>query len=142
MKSFNRLAARGVIKEGKLLFNKVSWVRGMISQYADCEVVVTIEKKRKNRSKEQMGYLWGVVYPTISEVTGHSPEELHAIYKTKFLKRKVNWRGSSMVVLSSTSRLTTNEMGEFITNIIVDAAEMDIEIPEPDPEMVAKKQTS
>lgn len=131
MKSFTRLVALGSLKGGKLFFNKARWVRGMLAQYSDCDITVTFEKKRKNRSKEQMGYLWGVVYPTISEHTGHSPEELHAIYKTKFLKKKAHWRGADITVLNSTSRMTSNEMAEFITNIIQDAGEMEIEVPEP-----------
>lgn len=134
MKPFSRLSARGVLTGGVLELQKPKWFKGMLQQYADCEVVVTVEKRRKKRSKEQLGYLWGVVYPTISEHTGHSPEELHVVYKAKFLKRKVHWRGQEMVVLTSTSRLTANEMAEFITNIIVDAGEMEIEIPEADKE--------
>jgi hypothetical protein len=132
MKPLNRLTARGDLIGGKLVMKNPKWFRGMLQQYDDCAVMVTVERKRKSRSKEQLGYLWGVVYPTISEHTGHSPEELHAIYKAKFLKRKVHWRGADMAVLTSTSRLTANEMAEFITNIIVDAAELEIEIPEPD----------
>ncbi len=133
MKTFNRLVARGLLKNGKLAIKNPKWFRGMLQQYEDTEITITVEKKRKKRSAEQLGYLWGVVYPTISEHTGHSPEELHEIYKAKFLKKKVLWRGAGITVLNSTSKLTANEMAEFVTNIIVDAGEMEIEIPEADP---------
>lgn len=131
MKSFNRLVANGNLSGGKLGYKNERWVRGMLQQYDDCELTITFEKKRKKRSGEQLGYLWGVVYPEISAHTGHTPEELHAIYKAKYLKRKAHWRGADIVVLTSTSRLTANEMAEFITNVIVDAGELGIEIPEP-----------
>lgn len=131
-KSFNRLVAAASLVGGKLRFKNARWVRGMLQQYDDVkEMTVTFEKKRKKRSKEQLGYLWGVVYPEISEHTGHSPEELHAIFKAKYLKRKVHWRGADMATLTSTSRLTTNEMAEFMSNIILEAGELGIEIPPP-----------
>lgn len=136
MKSFNRLVATGKLKGGKLLFKNARWVKGMLGMHEDCDLVITFEKKRKKRSKEQLGYLWGVVYPEISTHTGHTAEELHAIFKGKYLKRKVHWRGADMVTLTSTSRLTANEMSEFMANVIQEAAELGIEVPEPDPEAV------
>lgn len=104
----------------------------MLSLYTDCEVLVTIARRQKNRSKEQLAYLWGVVYPSISDATGHSPEELHDIYKTKYLRKKVKWKGAEIVVVRSTSVLSTNGMAEFITDVITDASTLGIVVPEAD----------
>lgn len=131
MKTFNRLAAIGALRKGKLVLKNARWIRGMLALYDDCDITVTFERKKKNRSKEQLGYLFGVVYPEMSNYTGMSVEELHAVCKTKYLKKKIHWRGADMVVIDSTSRLNSNEMAEFITNVIQDAAELGVEIPEP-----------
>lgn len=134
MKTLTRFVSNGKLKGGKVLYKNPRWVAGMLQQFDDCNLSITFEKRRKHRSKEQMGYLWGVVYPEISEHTGHTPEELHEIYKAQFLRKKVNWRGAQMTVLTSTGQLTSNEMAEFITNVILDAGEMGISVPPPDPE--------
>lgn len=131
-KPLDQITARGILKGGRLLFRNAKWVKGLLQLYADCDVLITIARRKKSKSKEQLGYLWGVVYPTISADTGHTPEELHDIYKTKFLRKKIKWNVSDMVIVGSTSGLTTNEMAEFITNVIIDAGDMGIEIPEPD----------
>ena len=131
-RKFERLAHHGQIADGRLVVDNPRWFRGMLQQYADAPVVVTIERKRNKRSKEQMGYLWGVVYPLISEHTGHSPEDIHDIFKAKYLRRKKVWRGTTMVVLGSTSALTSNEMAEFITNVVLEAGELGISVPPPD----------
>lgn len=132
MKRLERISVRGFIKGGQLLYKNARWFKGMLSLYEDCEVLITVERRQKKRSVEQMGYLFGVVYPTISDHTGHTPEELHDIYKTKFLRKKVEWQGAKMVIVGTTQKLTTNQMAEFVTNIILDAAEMGIEIPPAD----------
>lgn len=104
----------------------------MLQLYENTPVIVTIERKKKNRSKEQMGYLWGVIYPLISQHTGHTAEDLHDIFKSRYLKRKKVWRGADMVTIGTTTELSTNEMSEFIANVRLEAEELGIVIPEPD----------
>lgn len=133
MKKFERLIHHGKIIGGKLTLENQRWFRGMVQLYDDCPVVITLERKKNSRSKEQMGYMWGVVYPIISQSTGHTTEDLHDIFKAKYLKRKKMWRGTEMTTVGSTEGLTTGEMAEFLTNVILDAEELGISIPPPDP---------
>lgn len=132
-RSFDRLVALGELKDGTLVFRNPRWVKGMLKQYADCKIRVVFEKMKREKSKEQLGYLWGVVYPEISRHTGHSPEELHEIFKSKFLREKKVWRGSEITTLGSISQMTTGELAEFITNVILEAGELGIEVPPADP---------
>jgi len=131
-RKFERLVHYGQLKDGKLELANPRWFRGMMQLFADCDVVVTIERKKRSKSQEQLGYLWGVVYPYISDHTGHAPEELHEIFKSKFLRERKQWRGGEITTLKSTADMSTNEMAEFITNVIVEAAELGIDVPEPD----------
>ena len=133
MRKFEHFSHQGQIKGGKLVLNNPKWVRGMLQQYDDAPVVMVIERKKRSKSKEQTGYYWGVVLQYISEHTGHSPEDLHDIFKAKYLRRRKRWRGQEMTVLGSTNQLSTNEMAEYITNVIVEANELGIEVPPADP---------
>ncbi len=129
---FERLAHTGELVGGQLILNNQRWFKGMLQQYDDCHVNVVVERKKNSRSKEQLGYLWGVVYPEVSLHTGHSPEELHEIFKAKYLKHKMGWRGVELTTVGSTTKCTTGQMAEFITNVIAEANEMGMAIPEPD----------
>jgi hypothetical protein len=132
-KKFDRLVARGELTDGGLIkYDNPKWVRGMLQQYDPCPIVVLFERRRSSPSAEQRGYLWGVVYPEISAVTGHTPDELHQIMKRLHLLEKHVWRGKEIVTVKSTSELTMGELAEFITNVILTANELGIEIPPAD----------
>lgn len=132
-RKFERLAHHGRLEEGKLRLDNPSWFKGMLMQFSNAPVVLTLERRVKSKSKQQTGYYWALVLPTISEHTGHSPEDLHDIFKAKFLRRKRTWRGGDIAIVHSTSSLSSNEMAEFITNVILEANELGIEVPPPDP---------
>lgn len=132
-RKFERLVHHGSLKDGKLELDNPRWFRGMLQQFSDSPLVITLERKKKDRSREQLGYLWGVIYPLISQHTGHTPEDLHDIFKSKYLRSKKVWRGGDVVVVGTTTDLSTNEMAEFITNVIIEAGELSIEIPPADP---------
>lgn len=97
--------------------------------FEDCDVTVLVERKKKSRSKDQLAYYWGVVLPEIAHHTGHSVDDLHEIFKSKYLKRKHFWRGTTLTTIGSTTSLKLEEMSDFISNVIVEANEMEIEIP-------------
>lgn len=100
-----------------------------VLEYDDCDVVVTIERQKTSRSKEQLAYYWGVVLPEIANHTGHDVDELHEIFKSKYLRKRKFWRGSSLTTISSTTVLSLKEMSNFISLVIAEANEMEIAIP-------------
>ncbi|MFZ5365411.1 MAG: hypothetical protein ACOZBH_04430 [Patescibacteria group bacterium] len=92
-------------------------------------VEVVVKPRRHDRSDKQNNYLWGVVYKLISEHTGYSDEEVHLIFKTMFLKKRIG----QFEVVGSTAKLNTKEFTEYINKIIDWAArELLVEIPLPD----------
>lgn len=128
-----RLVAHGeLLENGVVEYDNPRWVKGMLQQYDPCRISILFERRKSSPSKEQWGYLWGVVYPEISLHTGHSPDELHQIMKRLHLLEKHVWRGTELTTVKSASELTLGELAEFITNIIQTAGEMGIEIPDPD----------
>jgi len=81
------------------------------------DVAIVIKKWRGQRSKKQNRYLWGGVYRIISDVTGHTEDELHEFFKTKFLRKKVNVLGEDRTVVGSTTKLNTKEFTDYIEKI-------------------------
>ena len=78
----------------------------------------------------QSGYLWGVVYKSISEYTGEDPESLHKHFKKMFLSERIEVGGERLLILKNSSRLSQKEYSEFIDNIVRWAwHELSINIP-------------
>lgn len=134
MKKLDSFIFTGSLIAGKIIPKNPRYVRGMLATYADTEIRVVVERRKRSRSREQNNYYWGVVLPEIATHTGHSAEELHEIFKAKYLSRKVLWRGGDIKIPSSTTDLSTNEFAEFLQNVILEAGELGIEIPEADKE--------
>lgn len=128
-RTFERLIHNGFLKGGKLVLDNPKWFNEMLSLYADAPVSITVERVRHSKSKEQLGYYWGVVLPEIAADTGHSIDDLHEIFKSKHLRKKKVWRGQNITTISSTKELAVGEMAEFITSVIAEANELGIEIP-------------
>lgn len=75
----------------------------------------------KNRSNNQNRYMWGVVYETLSNHLGYTPEEIHEICKHKFLKGWLTLHEKSgakeIEITKSTASLNTVEMENYLTKI-------------------------
>jgi len=104
---------------------------------------VTIKPYRKNKSQEQLGYLWAGVLPSICqhlEDTGmageahYTPEDIYDWMISEYAEmRVVELGGKQRVVMRSASKMNTAQMSDFIDKIIQHAAMyMDLVIPPPD----------
>ena len=78
-------------------------------------VEVIIRKPKKNRSKFQNNYYFGVVIDLISEETGHEPEEIHGFLKGMFLTEHINICGNNAERVKSTVELTTVEAEDYFS---------------------------
>lgn len=142
MRNLTSFTVRGALKGGKLMLDNERYFLGMLMGFADCKVRVVIEHLAKPRSSNQRKYYWGVVLPVIGEYIGETPERLHAIFKEKYLREKVLWRGGEIFIPRRSEELTSNEYSEFMTSVLLEAAELGVEVPPPDPDMVARKTAS
>lgn len=87
-------------------------------------IEIVIHKKKKHRSVQQNRYYW-LVCTMISEHTGFSKEETHAILKSRFLKvEKVNEdSGVIYQYVKSTTELSTVEYEQYMDSVRQFAAE-------------------
>lgn len=98
------------------------------------QVKVEIRRRRRGRSLNQNAWYRGVVLPTIAQATNNDEDDLHEVFKRKFLPpRIVTINGKSYRLPSSTIPTSTAEFGEYIEKIRAWMA-MDYGIIIPDPE--------
>ena len=97
-------------------------------------VHLTVSDPKRPRSTDQNRYLWGVVYQTIADETGHTTEEVHSFCKAAFLPREFIKIGEvEQEVEKSTTKLTSEEMTRYIHQInAFVSAELSLSLPQPD----------
>lgn len=134
------LSFRGRIEFGVLEYDRPKYFKGMLNNLENVDVRVIIEPVRGAKSNRQLGYLFGVVYTLLAEHTGHTVDEIDRIMKGKYLTDKILWRGSEIVTAKGKAELNHLEMEEFISQVVQEAREMGVEIPEPDREFHVHEQ--
>lgn len=108
------------------------------------QLVVTIEKKRKSRSLQQLRYYWGVVVPIVrsglidagwEREKVNSSEMVHEVLKTLFCPKDEMYNeqtGEVMELPPTTTGLSTTGMMAYFSDIQRWAAEfLNIHIPDP-----------
>ena len=93
---------------------------------------IRIEKYKKDRTTSQNKLMW-LWLGIISNDTGESPENLHNIFKLRFLgTEKIQSMGYSIEIPKSTTKLTTQEFTDYLDKIEGLALSIDIRLPHPD----------
>lgn len=92
-------------------------------------VTLTVREEGKPRTHTQNNYLWAI-YTLIGDWSGHTKEEVHSFCKEKFLGRDFMKIGEEEIqVPKSTKKLSTDEFGEYLDNVMAFAAENGVVIP-------------
>jgi hypothetical protein len=131
-----------VDKNGKIIINNFEWVKGLLLQYKDKEIQISIKKANKRRSAKQNRWYWGVAIKTIQEellrIEGepYEKEDIHhyilsEVVKTKFRTKEVMGKLITYSETKSTSSMTTKEFETFKFQLQVHFANRGIDIPEP-----------
>lgn len=121
-----------LLPEGRILPMNPKRVRGLLAFYEPCDVLVHIERRKRGRTNAQNAYYWAVVLPEVAPHTGHSIEDLHEVFKAKFLSGKQTWRGTELRIIRSTTDLTSDEFAEYLSKVILEANELGIQVPQAD----------
>lgn len=114
----------------RLVFNAPQYLKHFLLKVGP-DVSVTITDKKPVRSMQQHRYLFGVVYTTIAEHTGHTVEELHQIFKRQFLPpRYVEWKGAMVKMVGSTKLLSKIDFIDYVEKIRAEGASMGVNVPD------------
>lgn len=123
----------------KLQFTKnggeVAWtgdLNAVISTLRNGDYVVSIERKTTRRTLSQNALLW-MWLSCIEDETGTPRNDIYNYYCTLYLTEPVEIMGRTEMVTSSSSRLDTARMAQFLDRIQAHAAlELGIILPDPE----------
>lgn len=95
------------------------WYQHELNKFKTGEpVTVYYSSKRPKRTEQQNRYYWGVYLPMIAEETGNDIDDLHTLFKGKFLSKEVvQVFGEKIRRVKSTSSLSVIQFGDYIRRI-------------------------
>lgn len=99
---------------------RIPFVKFLNNLTLEKPVEITIKDYRKKRSLSQLALYWvwvNRVVEIVADETGHSPEEIHTYFKTRFLTPQVIEIDGKIVNHYTTTKLTMAEMSAYMTQI-------------------------
>lgn len=118
------------IRDGKVLFKSEEHRHlfdRYVAQFKDGKYTIDINPEKKKRSDQQNNYYWFYL-GVISDDTGYTPEELHTLFKGKFLTKEVKEvKGYKVRLTKSTTELSVGEFCDYLANISIETG---IELPD------------
>ncbi len=109
----------------------IQWLESRLSFLPNGSYEVKVDAETKGRTANQLRVMW-MWLRCLSHEIGHTPEDFHAHYCRKYLKRP-DPLDDGEIVVGSTSGLSTESMTDFLLLIQADASiEYGIMLPTPD----------
>lgn len=123
----------GCVRGGRVVLDNSTHYNGAVARLEGKRVTLTVAKEKKARSLTVNAYLWGVVYQTIAEWSGHDAEEIHEALKEKFLPEQglLLPTGEELKTIGSTARLDSVDFSDYVAKVKRWAAENGVYVPEP-----------
>lgn len=128
------------LTKGKLHVRAWSRLADAIKTWRDGEYTITMARKHATRRLQANAWYWSQVVGLVAEHTGYTPDEIHDIYKAKFLPKKLAMADQNGVIVGefvvggSSAKLNTVEFYEYCEAIRAWAREdLGVVIPDPDP---------
>ncbi len=133
----------GLVKDGKIPHEMSLAIRDVIRRFEGKRVKVTIGKFKRQRSRRQNAYYWGVVLKYVHEMflefgNDVSSDDTHEYLKEhigKLFKDIEGPGGEIRTIVRSSTELSTSEWEDFMEKIRAWAASVGLQIPLPN-EMV------
>lgn len=128
-------------EKGGLLPANGMVIRARLAKWAKRRVFVIVEKDRQAKTNPQLGYYHAVVLPILAEEIGDDEAELHKDLKREYFpkRRRVSRLTGEEVnePVESLADATKDEMSEFLTKVLEQAAKIGCYIPAPHEDSVA-----
>jgi hypothetical protein len=125
------------IRKGKLCVKNAGEFSARLGRFRDGPVLVTVERKYATRSQLQNAWYWSQVVGLVADHTGYTPDEIHEIYKAKFIPKAMSVADGNgeivdeVVLGGSTTRMDTVQFSEYCEQIRMWAATIGVVIPDP-----------
>jgi hypothetical protein len=127
----------GEIRRGKLCVKSAQVFSSALARFKDGPVEIKVERKHATRSGQQNRWYWSCVVGLVAEHTGYTPDEIHDIYKAKFIPKELAIAdGNGEVVMEvviggSSAKLDTAQFSDYCERIREWAATLGVVIPDP-----------
>lgn len=96
------------------------------------QYTITISRRKDPRSIDQNSLMW-LWFNCISTETGTPVQDVHDYYCKNFLTRRITWNGHGDIIVGGTSKLSKEEMTNFLDKVQADAnAEFGMRLPLPE----------
>lgn len=117
-------------QDGRLTFDQEP--AAVFEFLSNGQYVITIKRMNTKRSIDQNNLMW-MWFECISRETGTSKDDIYMYYCKKFLCKIITIGEKQEKIYSTSSKLNTEQMTEFLNNIQADAAqELGIRLPQPE----------
>lgn len=104
----------------------------LFSTLANGNYTITIKKAKEKRSIPQNDLMW-LWFTCIERETGTPKDDVYMYYCKRFLCKVIEIGGHQEKIYNTTSKLTKDEMTEFLNKVQADAAtELGITLPLPE----------
>ncbi len=134
--------ASGRLQKGRLFIRNRRVFDQQVAQLKESwELEIVVQRLRATRSTNQNRWYWSQVVGLVSQYTGATPDDIHGIYKAKFLPRVItvpNIRTGEVVAEftlgGSTRTMNTAEFSAYCEHIREWSADtLGVIIPDPEP---------
>lgn len=119
MRNDGPIFGRGVVRNGRLRIEQSNVFAAQLQSLRDGVVEIQIERKRATRSQQANRFYWGVLVDLVASHTGYTPDEIHEIFKAKFLPKRLAVQDGNgeikgeFVIGGTTTKLTTGEFSDY-----------------------------
>lgn len=118
-----------ILRDKERLNNCIEYLKSLP---LDGSLIVDIGEYKKSRSNAQNRTYWKWI-GIIAKEQGYTSDELHDILKVRFLGTETkDIDGQLIIQPRSTTKLTTKEMGEYMTKVQMLASTLEISLPIPE----------
>lgn len=124
--------AHFTVVNGQMVWKNQAYMDNWLPKLEGQKGMCIVRKKFNKRSLDQNALYW-VWMETISDHTGHTPEELHHIFKGRFApKKQVKIAETVYNIPKGTSELSKGQMVEYMMAVEAEAGTMGIVLPHPE----------
>jgi hypothetical protein len=127
-----------MVRGGRLKIRRSDVLSAQLAALRDGPVEIRIARQKATRSLEQNAWYWSCLVGLVAEHTGYTADEIHEIYKAKFIPKHfaiADGNGEvkgEFVIGGTTTSLSTKEFTEYAEAIRMWAAdELGVVIPDP-----------
>lgn len=129
----------GTVKQGRVVMDEPSGFKMWYQQFEGKVIEIVLRKKRRKRTTgqpheegNQNGYYFAVVLSISAKSLGYTVAEMHEVFTAQFAPFVYKDLGKKKIpVKIRTSMMDTVQFKEYTESIVIQMAELGVNIPDP-----------